>query len=137
MDAQGEPMKNRIDFSHAAALVAFAPAPGIGLAQEGVSVAQTDTQEPLGDPAPPTVSGAMVELRATQNFASPPPAAKKNKTSLSSQSTCRVDCSGRKVAYKEIQAFPEADVQGNAVHKATFYEKNVQWMDAAADAVVG
>jgi hypothetical protein len=137
MDAQGEPMKHRIDFSHAAALAALALAPGNGLAQEWVSVAKTDTQEALVDPASLTISGTMVELRAKQNFASPQAAAKKNKTYLSSQSTYRVDCSGRKVAYKEIEAFPEADLQGKAVQKAKFYENNLQWMDAPADTVFG
>jgi hypothetical protein len=137
MDAQGEPMKHRIDFSHAAALAALALAPGIGLAQEWVSVAKTDTQEALVDPASLTISGTMVELRAKQNFAAPQAAAKKNKTYLSSQSTYRVDCSGRKVAYKEIEAFPEADLQGKAVQKAKFYENNLQWMDAPADTVFG
>ena len=39
-------MKHRIDFSHAAALAAFALAPGIGLAQEWVSVAKTERRKP-------------------------------------------------------------------------------------------
>jgi hypothetical protein len=112
-------------------------APGICAAQEWVSVAKTDTQEALVDPASVTINGTMVELRAKQNFAAPQPAAKKDKTYLSSESTYRVDCAGRKVAYKEIQAFPAADLQGKVVQKATFYEKNLQWMDAPADTVFG
>ena len=130
-------MKHRIEFSHVVALVTFALAPAIAFAQEWVSVAKTDAQEALVDPASLTINGTMVEVRAKQNFAAPQPAAKKDKTYLSSQSTYRFDCSGRKVAYKEIQAFPEADLQGKAVQKAKFYEKNLQWMDAPADTVFG
>jgi hypothetical protein len=143
--AQGGPMKHLIAFSLGVALLTFAAAcavspaqePAVGLAQEWVSVAKADAHEAFVDPASVTVSGTMVELRAKENFASPQPAAKKNETYLSSQSTYRVDCPGRKVAYKEIQTFPAADLQGKVVQKAKFYEKNLQWMDAPADTVFG
>jgi hypothetical protein len=79
----------------------------------------------------------MVEVRAKQNFANPQPAAKKDRTYLSSQSTYRVDCAARKVAYKDIQAYASADLQGDVVQKATFYEKNLQWMDAPQSTVFG
>jgi hypothetical protein len=101
------------------------------------SVAKADAQEVFVDPASVTMAGTMVELRAKQNFATPQPAAKKDKSYLSSQSTYRVDCTARKVAYKDIQAYSTADLQGEVVQKATFYEKNLQWMDAPQGTVFG
>jgi len=142
-------MKHRIKFSHAVALVTFALSPACSttpasggppagnVGQQWVSVAKGDTQEAFVDPASLTTNGTMVELRAKQNFSTAQPTAKKDKTYLSSQSTYRFDCSSRKVAYKEIQAYPEADLQGKAVQNAKFYEKNLQWMDAPADTVFG
>ena len=148
-------MKHRIKFSHTAALVMFALAPACSttptsggpsagggapvgnVGQQWVSVAKADTQEAFVDPASLTSNGTMVELRAKQNFSMAQPTAKKDKTYLSSQSTYRFDCSGRKVAYKEIQAYPEPDLQGKAVQNAKFYEKNLQWMDAPPGTVFG
>jgi len=149
-------MKRRTEFSYLAVLAACGilpacssmapsgssapsgtPAPAGGATQEWVSVAKADTQEAFVDPSTLMVNGSMVEVRAKQNFTSPQQTAKKDKTYLSSQSTYRIDCAGHKVAYKDIQAFPEADLQGKAVQKATFYEKNLQWMDAPAGTVFG
>jgi hypothetical protein len=148
-------MKHRIEVTHAVALVMFAlasgcstsptggsapagsPAPSGGATGQWVSVAKADAQEAFADPASVTIAGNLVELRAKQNFANPQPAAKKDRTYLSSQSTYRVDCTGRKVAYKDIQAFAAADLQGEVVQKATFYEKNLQWMDAPRGTVFG
>jgi len=148
-------MKHRIEFPYAVALVMCAlgsgcstspaggsapgssPAPASGATGQWVSVAKADAQEAFVDPGSITIAGNMVEARAKQNFANPQPAAKKDKTYLSSQSTYRIDCSGRKVAYKDIQAFAAADLQGDVVQKATFYEKNLQWMDAPQSTVFG
>ena len=148
-------MKHRIEFPCAVALVMFALASGCSTSPAGgstpvsgsappggptgqwLSVAKADAQEAFVDPGSVTIAGNMVEVRAKQNFANPQPAAKKDKTYLSSQSTYRVDCSGRKVAYKDIQAYASADLQGDVVQKATFYEKNLQWMDAPQSTVFG
>lgn len=102
-----------------------------------VSVAKADTQEAFVDPASLTFAGSMVDVSAKQNFVSPQATAKKDKTYLSSQSTYRVDCAGRKVAYRNIQAYTAADLQGDVVQKATFYDKNLQWMDAPQGTVFG
>ncbi len=117
--------------------LALALLPGIAFAQAWESVAKADSREAFIDPASVTTVGTTVELRAKENFSSPQPAAKKDKTYLSSQSTYRFDCAGRKLAYKEIQAFPEADLQGEAVQKAKFSDKNLQWMDAPTNTVFG
>jgi hypothetical protein len=119
------------------ALAALLAVPGVSVAQEWVSVAKADSKEALVDPASVALVGSTVELRAKENFTAPQPAAKKDKTYLSSLNTYRFDCAARKVAIKEIQAFPEADLQGKAVQKAKFYEKNLQWMDAPEDTVFG
>lgn len=113
---------------------AAAPA---GQAAQWVSVAKADTQEAFVDPASLTFTGSMVDVRAKQNFSSPQPAAKKDKTYLSSQSTYRVDCAGRKVAYKDIRAYEAADLQGPLVQKATFTDNNLQWIDAPQGTVFG
>jgi hypothetical protein len=149
-------MQHRIELAHLVAIAACAVASactttsgsgsggsGSGSATTGgqavqwVSVAKADTQEAFADPASLTFTGSMVDVRAKQNFASPQTAAKKDKTYLSSQSTYRVDCAARKVAYKDIQAYEAADLQGAVVQKATFYEKNLQWMDAPKGTVFG
>jgi hypothetical protein len=131
----------------ALAALSFAPActttptggsaPATPPAQQWVSVAKADAQEAFVDPGSLTIAGNMVEVRAKQNFSTPQPAAKKDKSYLSSQSTYRVDCAARKVAYKDIQAFTAADLQGEVVQKATFYEKSLQWMDAQTGTVFG
>lgn len=142
-------MKRRSEFSYllviAACVLASACAttpgssgtPASGQAQQWVSVAKADAQEAFVDPASLTFTGSMVDLSAKQNFSSPQAAAKKDKTYLSSQSTYRVDCAARKVAYKQIQAYAATDLQGDVVQKATFYEKNLQWMDAPPGTVFG
>ena len=112
-------------------------APAGGQTQQWVSVAKADAQEAFADPASLTITGTMVDLRAKQNFSSPQQTAKKDKTYLSSQSTYRFDCAARKVAYKDIQAFGGADLQGEVVQKATFYDKSLQWMDAPPETVFG
>jgi len=142
-------MKHRMEFSHGVALVAFALAPACSttpasggppagnVARQWVSVAKGDTHEAFVDPASVAISGSTVELRAKENFSTPQPAAKKDKSYMSSQSMYRVDCAARKVAYSEIQAFAGADLQGEVVQKAKFYDKSLQWMDAPADTVFG
>jgi surface-adhesin protein E len=142
-------MKHRIEFPYAVALVMCALATACSTTSSGgsapagaptgnwVSVAKADAQEAFVDPASLMIAGNMVEVRAKQNFINPQPAAKKDRTYLSSQSTYRVDCAARKVAYKDIQAYAAADLQGDVVQKATFYEKNLQWMDAPKSTVFG
>jgi hypothetical protein len=142
-------MKHRTEFPYLVVISACALASactttsgGGGAAAGGqptqwVSVAKADTQEAFIDPASLTLTGTMVDVRAKQNFASPQPTAKKDKMYLSSQSTYRVDCAGRKVAYRDIQAYEAADLQGHVVQKATFYDKNLQWMDASQGTVFG
>ena len=129
---------NRLSqFPRGAAVVVLAFVPGIAPGQAWESVAKADSREAFVDPASITLAGTQVEVRAKEKFSAPQPAAKKDKTYLSSQSTYRVDCAGRKLAYKEIQAFPEADLQGKVVQKAKFSDKNLQWMDAPSDTVFG
>ena len=144
-------MQHRIVVSCLVALAACSLAPGCtstspagdsgggasGPTGQWVSVAKADAQEAFVDPASVTMAGTMVDLRAKQNFSTPQPAAKKDKSYLSSQSTYRVDCAARKVAYKDIQAFSAADLQGEVVQKATFYDKSLQWMEAPQGTVFG
>ena len=148
-------MMHRIEFPPALALLMCALAAGCSTSPTGSSapaggsspagsptgqwesVAKADAQEAFVDPGSVTIVGSTVELRAKQNFANPQPAAKKDRTYLSSQSTYRVDCTARKVAYKAIQAFAASDLQGEVVQKATFTEKNLQWMDAPKGTVFG
>jgi hypothetical protein len=142
-------MKRRIEFPYLVVIAACAlvsacattpggsGAPAGAQAAQWVSVAKADTQEAFVDPASLTFSGSMVDVRAKQNFSSPQAAAKKGETYLSSQSTYRVDCAARKVAYKDIHAYEAADLQGPLVQKATFTDKNLQWMDAPQGTVFG
>ncbi len=130
-------MSRLSQFSRTVSLLALAFLPGIGFAQAWESVAKADSREAFIDPTSITTVGTTVELRAKENFSSPQPAAKKDKTYLSALNTYRFDCAARKVAFKEMQAFPDADLQGKAVQKAKFSDKNLQWMDAPPDTVFG
>lgn len=105
--------------------------------QQWVSVAKADSREAFVDPASITAAGTAIEVRAKENFTTAQPSAKKDKTYLSSLNTYRVDCMARKLAFKEMQAFPETELQGKAVQKAKFSDKNLQWMDAPVDTVFG
>lgn len=118
-------------------VVVAASAPALVQAQEWVSVAKADSRETFVDPASISAVGTTIEVRAKENFSSAQPSAKKDKSYLSSLNTYRVDCAGRKLAYKEMQAFPAAELQGKAVQKAKFKDQNLQWMDAPVDTVFG
>ncbi len=108
-----------------------------GGADKWVSVAKTDNQEAFVNVASIKSVTGMPEARVKQNFAQPQPAAKKDKTYLSTRSTYRFDCAGRRVGMKELRAYPGADLQGEAVQKATAKDKNLQWNDAPKSTVFG
>jgi hypothetical protein len=107
-------------------------------AGEWVSVAKTDRTEVLANPASLGVSPASWVIVATrQNFTEPQPAAKKGKTFLSARNEYRVDCATRRLAYREIDAYAQADLQGERVQKTKIGEKNLKWMDAPTGTVFG
>ena len=119
------------------ALLALISLPGVTVGQSWESVAKAESKEAFVDPASVKDVAGSMELRAKENFASPQPSAKKGKTYLSADNSYRFDCAGRKVAIKSMLAYPEADLQGKVVQKATFGDKNLQWMDAPKDTVFG
>lgn len=107
-------------------------------AGEWVSVAKTDRTEVLANPASLGVSPASWVIIATrQNFTEPQPAAKKGKTFLSARNEYRVDCATRRLAYREIDAYAQPDLQGERVQKTKIGEKNLKWMDAPSGTVFG
>jgi hypothetical protein len=107
-------------------------------AGEWVSVAKTDRTEVFANPASLGVSAASWVIVATrQNFTEPQPAAKKGKTFLSARNEYRVDCGSRRLAYREIDAYAERDLQGERVQKTKVGEKNLKWMDAPTGTVFG
>jgi hypothetical protein len=107
-------------------------------AGEWVSVTKTDRTEVLANPASLGVSAASWVIVATrQNFTEPQPAAKKGKTFLSARNEYRVDCGSRRLAYREIDAYAERDLQGERVQKTKVGEKNLKWMDARTGTVFG
>lgn len=130
-------MKTHVLARAALLVLAVAVAPVHAQAQEWISVARTDSRETFVDAASINAVGTTIEVRAKENFSAAQPSGKKDKTYLSSLNTYRVDCAVRKLAYKEMQAFPEAELQGKAVQKAKFSDKNLQWMDAPLDTVFG
>lgn len=119
-----------------ACLAAFAP--GARAAGEWVAVAKSDRTEVFANPASLAVSPASWVIVATrQNFTEPQPAAKKGKTFLSARNEYRVDCANRRLAYREIDAYAERDLQGERVQKTKVGEKNLKWMDAPTGTVFG
>ncbi|MDH5176458.1 MAG: hypothetical protein OEW50_09605 [Gammaproteobacteria bacterium] len=119
-------------------LCAIALAPAAFAAGEWVSVAKTDRTEVLANPASLGISPASWVIVATrQNFTEPQPAAKKGKTFLSARNEYRVDCTSRRLAYREIDAYAQHDLQGERVQKTKIGEKNLKWMDAPTGTVFG
>jgi hypothetical protein len=135
-------MQSRISVTTAMAVLVLAvPAT---MAQDTVSttdkwhsVARTDNQEAFVNVASIKVVAGMAEARVKQNFAQPQPSAKKDKTYLSTRTTYRFDCAQRRIGMKELRAYPEIDLHGDAVQKMTSSDKNMQWNDAPKDTVFG
>lgn len=119
-------------------LGAFAVVSGVQAAGEWVEVAKTDRTEVFANPASLATSPASWVIVATrQNFTDPQPSAKKGKSFLSARNEYRVDCTGRRLAYREIDAYSERDLQGVRVQKTKVGEKNLKWMDAPSGTVFG
>jgi hypothetical protein len=116
---------------------------GTSLAQDAAtaekwqSVAKTDNVEAFVNTSSIAAVGGQLEARVKQNYAAPQPAAKKGKTYLSSRSTYRFDCAQRKIGMKELRFYAGADLQGEAVGKATAKDKNMQWQPAEPRTVFG
>jgi len=108
-------------------------------AAEWVSVAKTDRTEVFVNPASLGVSpkSSWLIVRTRQNFSEPQPSAKKDKTFLSARNEYRVDCAQRRLAYREMRAFADLDLQGVEVQKTRISEKNLKWMDAPSSTVFG
>jgi hypothetical protein len=108
-------------------------------AAEWVSVAKTDRTEVFANPASLEVSpkSSWLIVRTRQNFSEPQPSAKKDKTFLSARNEYRVDCAQRRLAYREMRAFADLDLQGVEVQKTRISEKNLKWMDAPSSTVFG
>jgi hypothetical protein len=108
------------------------------LAQEDwVPVARGDRTELFVRTSSIKWDGSWLSVRTRQNFVEPQPSAKKGKTFLSARNEYRVDCPQRRLAYREIEAYAEADLQGDRVQKTKIGEKNLKWMDAPERTVFG
>jgi hypothetical protein len=121
----------------AAATLAAATAAAQDAADKWQSVAKTDNQEAFVNAQSIVAAGGLLEAKVKQNFAAPQPAAKEGRTYLSTRTVYRFDCAQRRVAMKEIRAFPGADLQGEAVQKASRSDKNLLWEDAPERTVFG
>jgi hypothetical protein len=111
--------------------------PAIVHADDWVSVAKSDRTEVFVKPASLAPAGQWLAVRTRQNFTEPQPSAKQGKSFLSARNDFRIDCAQRRLAYKQIQAYTQADLQGDVVQKTKIGDKNLKWMDAAAGTVFG
>ncbi len=129
--------------SVAVVALALACPVGIGLAQDAASgdkwqsVAKTDNQEAFVNTSSITTVDGQIEARVKQNYAAAQPAAKKDKSYLSTRSIYRFDCAQRKIGMKELRFYEGADLQGEVVGKATSKDKNMQWQPAEERTVFG
>lgn len=125
----------------ATVLISAALAAPAASAQDGAdkwqSVAKTDSQEAFVNTQSIIAVGGQLEAKVKQNFAAPQPAAKQGESYLSTRTTYRFDCTQRRVAMKEIRAFPGTDLQGEAVQKASRSDKNLIWEEAPERTVFG
>lgn len=108
-----------------------------GTVEKWQSVAKTDNVEAFVNTSSIATVGGELEARVKQNYAAPQPAAKKGKTYLSSRSIFRFDCAQRRIGMKELRFYAGADLQGEAVGKATARDKNMQWQAAEPRTVFG
>ena len=102
-----------------------------------VSVAAGDRTEMFVRPSSLKWEGSWLGARTKQNFTEPQASAKQGKTYLSARNDYRIDCPQRRLAYREIEAFAERDLQGDIVQKTQIGEKNLKWMDAPERTVFG
>jgi hypothetical protein len=122
----------------ACALLAWAASPVARAAADWISIAKSDRTEVFANPASLGVSPASwVIVRTRQNFVEPQPSASKNKPYLSARNEYRVDCAQRRLAYRELEAYSQPDLQGDRVQKTKIGEKNLKWMDAPTGTVFG
>ena len=121
----------------ASVLTALSAAP-LARAGEWVSIAKSDRTEVFANPASLGVAPASwVIVRTKQNFVEPQPSAKQGKSFLSARNEYRVDCAQRRLAYREMAAYAQLDLQGDTVQKSRIGEKNLKWMDAPTGTVFG
>jgi hypothetical protein len=107
-------------------------------AADWVSIAKSDRTEVFVNPASLGVSPASwVIVRTKQNFVEPQPSARKDKPYLSARNEYRVDCAQRRLAYSQLEAYSQLDLQGDRVQKTKVGEKNLKWMDAPTGTVFG
>jgi hypothetical protein len=117
-------------------LAAAQGAPAAG-ADKWYSVATSDSEEAFVNTNSIKLVGTTLEVRVKENFTAPRPAAKEGKTYLSSRTVYRIDCAARKIAMSETRAFPETNLQGDVVQKASRNDRNLIWMDAPRATVFG
>jgi len=129
--------------SVAVVALALAGPVGVALGQDAAtgdkwqSVAKTDHQEAFVNTTSITTVGGQLEARVKQNYAQAQPAAKKDKSYLSTRSLYRFDCAQRRIGMKELRAYSGADLKGDVVQKATAKDKNMQWLPAEDRTVFG
>lgn len=122
----------------ACVLLAVGVSPAARATADWVSIAKSDRTEVFANPASLGVSPASwVIVRTKQNFVEPQPSASKNKTYLSARNEYRVDCAQRRLAYRQLEAYSQPDLQGDRVQKTKIGEKNLKWMDAPTGTVFG
>ena len=102
-----------------------------------LSVAKSERTELFVRPASLAWDGQWLSVRTRQEFVEPQPSAKKGKTFLSARNEYRVDCSQRRLAYREMEAYAESGLRGARVQKTKIGEKNLKWMDAPERTVFG
>jgi hypothetical protein len=136
-------MRYGISLSMAVVALVLTSPVGVALAQDAASgdkwqsVAKTDHQEAFVNTTSIVTVGSQLEARVKQNYAQAQPAAKKDKSYLSTRSLYRFDCAQRRIGMKELRAYSGADLQGDVVQKATSKEKNMQWLPAEERTVFG
>jgi len=108
-----------------------------GAGEKWQSVAKTDNVEAFVNTSSIASVGGQLEARVKQNYSAPQPAAKKNKSYLSSRSIFRFDCAQRRIGMKELRFYAAADLQGETVGKATASDKNMEWQPAEPRTVFG
>jgi hypothetical protein len=114
----------------AAALAVVWPVIGSAQSDEWRAVGESDNKKFYVKRSSMTREGDMASAAVKENYYQPQAAGKKGKTFLSAKNRYRFNCAEGKVAFQKMEAFSQADLQGEVVQKVSYKDKNLTWLSA-------
>jgi hypothetical protein len=120
-----------------AAAAVVLPALGSAQSDEWRAVGESEGKKFYVKRSSMTREGDIASAAVKENYFQPQPAGKKGKTYLSAKNRYRINCAEGKVAFQKMEAFAQADLQGEVVQKVSYKDKNLTWLVADAGTMNG